>query len=70
MDFIINRYKRFIIFINKVIARAQAKFFNLKLKIKDFLIYNYKILIVKNYKLILFIRIDNAKKYIILKKKL
>ena len=55
MNFIINKYKKFIIFINKIIAYTQIKFFNSKLKVKSFLIYNYKTLIIKNYKLILFI---------------
>ena len=55
VSFIIDKYKKFVTFINKVIAYAQVKFFNSKLEIKSFLIHNYKALIVKNYKSILFI---------------
>ena len=70
MNFIIDEYKMFITFIDEVINHAKIKPFALKNEIKGFLIYNYKSLIMENYKLMLFIRTDNAKKYIIIENEL
>ena len=55
MNFIINKYKIFITFINEIIDRVKIKLFILKNEMNFFLIYNYKSFIIKNYKLILFI---------------
>ena len=55
VNFIINEYKIFITFINKIIDYIKIKSFVLKNEIKIFLIYNYKSFIMKNHRLILFI---------------
>ena len=55
INFIIDKYKIFITFINEIIDYIKIKFFVLKSEIKRFLIYNYKSFIMKNYRLILFI---------------
>ena len=55
MNFIIDKYKMFITFINEIINHAKTKFFVSKNEIKKFLIHNYKSFIVKNYRSILFI---------------
>ena len=70
VNFIIDKYKIFITFIDEVIDRIKIKFFVSKNEIKEFLIYNYKSFIMKNYRLILFIWMNNVKKYIVIKNEL
>ena len=67
---IIDKYKMFIMFINKIIDYVEIKLFVSKSEVKKFLIYNYRSFIMKNYRLILFIRTNNVKKYIVIKNEL
>ena len=55
VNFIIDEYKIFVTFIDKVIDYVKVKFFVSKNEVKRFLIYNCKSFIMKDYRLILFV---------------
>ena len=59
----------FISFINKIIKRAIIRFIAFKIEIYNFLIYEIRHLLIKNKKLIIYIRINNILKYKIIEKK-
>ena len=70
VNFIIDEYKMFMTFIDEAIDRAKAKFFASKNEVKGFLIHNCKSFIMKNHRLMLFVRTNNAKKYIVIENEL
>ena len=63
MNSIIVEYRNFVILINEVTKREKLRLIKFKTKIKGFLIYKVRYLIVKNRKLVIVIRIDNVKEY-------
>ena len=60
----------FISLINKIIERTKLRFIAFKIKIYNFLIHEIKYLLIENKKSIIYIYINNALKYKIIKKKL
>ena len=60
----------FVSFINKIIKRAMIRPIAFKIEIHDFLIHEIRHLLIKDKKSIIYIRINNALKYKVIKKKL
>ena len=63
IEYIIKGYKRFITFIDKYSNKANVEIYILKNKTIDFLIQNYRLLIAKKYRSLIYIQINNVKKF-------
>ena len=63
MNSIIKSYKYYIFLINKIIERINIYLIVLKSKVRLFLIYKIRKILLKNRRVIININLDNAKKY-------
>ena len=70
MNSIIKSYKYYIFLINKIIERINIYLIVLKSKVRLFLIYKIRKILLKNRRVVINIRLDNAKKYKSIKNKL
>ena len=67
---IIKGYKYYIFLINEVIKRASIRLIVLKSKVRLFLVYKIKKILLKNRRIVVNVRLDNIKKYELVKNKL
>ena len=66
IEFIIKNYKKFVVFFDEYLNKTNIEIYISKNEMKSFLIQNCKLLIMKNYRFLMYIRTNNVKKYIVI----